>query len=126
MSFIDIVPTRKAIDFDLRVADLKQYYGTNYTYAYKEIETFFLKYGFEHDQGSGYISNNKLERDDIIGIIYNLCKANPWFIKCVDDLRYTSILESYDGMAIIDELKNETSNLNEMDVDDDLDESISL
>ena len=56
----------KAINFDLDTHKLQANYpGANYRNAYYDLRRFFEKHGFEHRQGSGYISLTKLATADI-------------------------------------------------------------
>jgi len=51
----------RSINFDLDTNKLKEHYpNKTYTNAYEDIKRFLLKNGFEHRQGSGYISQKEL------------------------------------------------------------------
>lgn len=64
---------QKYLNFDLDTNKLKQYYPKkDYTRAYKDIEKFLVSRGFEHRQGSAYISKMSID------IVKNLSKkAKP-------------------------------------------------
>ena len=55
---------QKAINFDLSVHELEKYYP-DYRKAYYDVKSFFKKHGFEHRQGSGYISRDRLAQADM-------------------------------------------------------------
>ena len=69
----------KAINFDLDTHKLQANYpGANYRNAYYDLRRFFEKHGFEHRQGSGYISLTKLATADIYDLMDDLTQALPW------------------------------------------------
>jgi len=52
---------RKSLNFDLNIKKLKEHYpNSNYTEAYNDIKKFLTNNGFEHRQGSGYISKEEM------------------------------------------------------------------
>lgn len=87
----------RAINFDLSIAALTEYYSkSNPRGAYKDINDFFRKSGFEHRQGSGYRSNKKLSDLEVMYIIDEMFKAMPWLDKCSKKIDVTSIDSIYD------------------------------
>jgi len=69
----------RSIHFDLDINKLKEHYpNKNYTNAYEDIKKFLLKSGFEHIQGSDYISKEKLDPPEIENIIEKLTIECPW------------------------------------------------
>lgn len=84
---------RKAINFDLDTHKLRTVYGeeTNYTAAYHDIERFFNKLDFEHRQGSGYCSKNKLSDMDIFYSAEDMNRTLPWMKDCVKNIDVTDI-----------------------------------
>jgi len=69
----------RSIHFDLNINKLKKYYpNKNYTNAYEDIRKFLTNNGFEHIQGSGYISKEKLDPPEIENIIEKLTIEYPW------------------------------------------------
>ena len=70
--------TRKAINFDLDTHRLEEWYPTpNWRNAYMDIRNYMQEHGFEHRQGSGYISKSdmcfqfpKLCQKNFIGYLY--------------------------------------------------------
>jgi len=69
----------RSLHFDLDINKLKEHYpNNNYTEAYNDIRKFLKNNGFEHIQGSGYISKNKLKPSGIEDIIKDLVKEYIW------------------------------------------------
>jgi len=88
---------RKAINFDLDTHGLKQYYpGKDYRTAYYDLRRFFAAHGFEHRQGSGYLSQEKLTSADIYDLMDDLAQAFPWLGDCVNKIDVTDISQQHD------------------------------
>ena len=93
--------TRKAINFDLDTKLLKQYYPTKnklfgYTKAYKDIKNFLKSQGFEHRQGSGYVSKEPLNDYGVIQVVNSLSQKFSWLSQCVKHFDVTEIGNTYD------------------------------
>lgn len=88
---------RKAINFDLDTHCLKQHYpGGAYHAAYYDLRRFFAAHGFEHRQGSGYLSLGKLSGADIYDLMDELTQAFPWLGECVRRIDVTNIGQQHD------------------------------
>lgn len=88
---------RKAFNFDLVIAELKQHYPDgHHTKAYKDVQGFMTRNGFAHRQGSGYLSKEPLSDLDVIDLIDRLQGALPWFAQCVNKFDVTDVGEMYD------------------------------
>jgi len=73
----------RSINFDLNTKKLKEHYpNKNYTEAYNDIKKFLLKNGFEHRQGSGYISQKELSNYEVSSILKELSKQYTWLKDC--------------------------------------------
>ena len=73
------IKQRRAINFDLSIKKLMAFYSkTNPKGAYKEIYNYFIQNGFEHRQGSGYCSKNKLTNGETLDIVNRMFKEMPW------------------------------------------------
>lgn len=81
--------TIKAINFDIKQDLLDIYYPKSNSNAYYDIKKFMLNNGFEHIQGSGYVSKNKLDVDNIYDILQNLKNEYPWSIVCIEKIEVT-------------------------------------
>lgn len=87
----------RAINFDLSIVALAEHYSrSNPKGAYKDINAFFKKNGFEHRQGSGYCSNKELSDLEVICVIDEMFKAMPWLDECSKKIDVTSIDSIYD------------------------------
>lgn len=94
--------TRKAINFDLDDADLRQHYPKkNYKQAYSDIEKFFCSHDFEHRQRSGYSSCEKMNTAQVVRLILKMKSQMPWLSKCVRRFDVTEIGETYDLTDLI-------------------------
>ena len=92
---------RKAINFDLNTATLRQLFGeAGRRKAYSGIGQFLKKNGFEHRQGSGYRSIGAFSEAEINDIVISLYEAYPWMIDAVRKLDVTNIGRDYDMHAI--------------------------
>lgn len=92
----------KAINVDLDTKALQQYYpSSNWRKAYEDINKFFLSNGFEHRQGSGYISLIKTDDYSVLTLTRKLLNAMPWLSKCVKHFDVTDIGEQFDMLNII-------------------------
>lgn len=104
----------KAINFDLDTKALQQYYpSTNWRKAYDDINKFLISNGFEHRQGSGYVSKLPIKNTTIIAQIQNLSKTFSWISKCINRLDVTNIGNSFDMVDIIKDasLENDIDNI---------------
>lgn len=71
------------INFDLDTKKLQQKYSrNNWKKAYKDVRKVMLENGFEHRQGSGYISKEEMSEHDITAIIDNIAEKLPWIDEC--------------------------------------------
>ena len=93
---------RVLLNFDLSQQLLKEHYpNPNYKYAYTQIGMFLKRNGFDHHQGSGYISKNPMRLSRVNGILWNLQIKYPWIIKCVEVFSITKVVEqSLDAKVI--------------------------
>lgn len=76
-----------AIAFDLKIDDLKKFYGEPYNTAYDEIKKEMSDLGFDWAQGSLYITHNcKNTLLTVFNAMEHLAKIE-WFKKSVRDIR---------------------------------------
>ena len=74
---------KKYIIFDLETDTLKLIFGSsNYTNAYGQIRRFLEKCGFEHQQGSGYLSVNPISLNKTIAMFQAMEDTFPWLDLC--------------------------------------------
>jgi len=93
---------RKSLNFDLDTNKLKEYYSNkNYTNAYEDIKKFLLKNGFEHRQGSGYISQKEMSIKEVTDIIEILTDRFSWLKHCFRTFDSYDIGDRFDLANII-------------------------
>jgi len=93
---------KKSLNFDLDTKKLKEHYqNKNYTEAYNDIKKFLIKNGFEHRQGSGYISQKEMTDYKVVKIIEKLGYKYNWLSNCCKSFYYSDIKEEYDALKII-------------------------
>lgn len=72
--------------FDLRMDKLDSIYKKSRSSAYKEINKFLFKEGFDNideKQGSCYFTSEKIYYTDVDRIIRKAFKEMPWLPECV-------------------------------------------
>ena len=101
------------LTFDLDQSKLAKFYpGSSTNYAYTQIGTFLKKNGFEHNQGSGYVSTEPMWISKAITISKNLQKKFPWLNKVVSIFEVTEVNEiSFDLRATLDTVAEEQQKL---------------
>lgn len=92
-------PTQKAINFDLDTNLMKE--KNLYPDGYRKLGKSFRKYGWEHRQGSGYISQEYLTRAGVVEIMEKIIKENPWLGECVKKCDVTNIGTQFDLLPTI-------------------------
>lgn len=87
----------KAINFDLDTRLLNDYHPSgDYHRAYYDMKKFFRKHGFYHKQGSGYVSQKKINSQDIYLLIDALYEECEWITYCVKEFDVTNIGTQYE------------------------------
>lgn len=89
-----------ALAFDLKVDELKKYYGESYGNAYLEIRQELESIGFEWTQGSLYISVSDNNLANVYRAINKLQKID-WFKKSVRDIRAFKVEDWSDFTEIV-------------------------
>lgn len=93
----------KAIYFDLRVKDLKEYFSeTNPTGAYGKIRDYLLKRGFSHEQYSGYHSKYKTTDLEIFDLVREMSREFVWLPYCLNHFEVTNIGANHDLMQLFE------------------------
>lgn len=84
--------SQKMINFDLDTKELEKYYPTdNWRNAYYDIKAFMKENGFEWQQGSSYVSKERLDYTEVKDLIKDLVEENPYLNKCIRDCRMTNV-----------------------------------
>lgn len=86
---------KKQLTFDLDTKIAKKILGNNFSNVYKEIENFLDTRGFNHLQGTVYASEKSISSLEIKNLIDKIKEEYPYIVKCVRDMRQTSILGEF-------------------------------
>jgi len=93
-----------AIAFDLKIDELKKYYGDPYNGAYAEISKEMELLGFNWAQGSLYVAKDTANPLAMLNKAINKLAKIDWFKKSVRDIRAFKI---EDWSDITDVVKNQ-------------------
>ncbi len=87
----------KAINFDLDTNLLNEHHPSgDYHKAYYDLRKFFKHHGFYHKQGSGYVSAQKINSQDVYLLIDALYEEYEWIVYCVKEFDVTNIGTQYE------------------------------
>lgn len=111
---------RKALNFDLDTKKMKEL--NLYPRGYRLLGSSMKKHGFEHRQGSGYISKAKLDGDNVYDIISDVVSENERLASCVKKIDVTDIGKQHDLTMTVKELSEMLNEANQTDELDDLDD----
>lgn len=82
---------KKALNFDLNTNKYEQVTGKPAPTAYYEIRYFLETHGFEHRQGSGYISKKSMNDFKVDTIITEMSLSITWLKDCIRQFDVTSV-----------------------------------
>lgn len=109
---------RRAINFDLSIDLLKEYYNAETPKnAYKELRSFFCQEGFTHRQGSGYISVDPLSDTAVVNLCKKMKKELPWLEKCAKKMDLTNIGSMHNILKYMEHI-NLDSDVQQMSLQD--------
>lgn len=91
--------TIKAINFDLDTNKMKEL--GQYPNGYNKLLKSFKEVGFEHRQGSGYISNTELTNKQVDIKLRKVVKQNSWLGLCVKKCDVTEIGQQFDMVTMV-------------------------
>lgn len=94
---------RKAINFDINTKKYEEITNKPAPTAYSQIKSFLKKNGFEHRQGSGYISKDSLDDLVIVALITNMTLKYKWLKDCVKQIDVTNIGRQH---SLVDAVQN--------------------
>lgn len=101
---------KKSINFDLDTNKLKEVYpNKSYTQAYDDIKRFLTKNGFEHRQGSGYISKEDMTTLEVSDTLKELNKKHTWLKDSCKTLDYYDVGKAFNGLDIFDKVQDKTN-----------------
>ena len=82
--------------FDLDSANLKKEFGpTRYTLAYSDLREALENHGFEHRQGSGYLSKAPISKNKLIVLYDSLVEELPWLNTCSTAMHFADIGKTF-------------------------------
>lgn len=97
---------RKQVSFDIDTKVTKKILGEqSYTKIYADIREFMKKRGWQHIEGSVYMSKHPMGNGDILYLIDEMKEKYPYFEKCIKEIHQADISNvhslnqyfSYDG-----------------------------
>jgi len=94
---------KKAINFDIDTKKYKNYTKKSASTAYEEIKRFLKKNGFNHRQGSGYVSKTQVKDWEVMAIIMKMSIQLKWLKYCVKEMDVTNIGKQYSMINVINE-----------------------
>lgn len=87
---------RKQLTFDVDTNVAKQILGEqNYTRIYADIRKFMTKEGWQHVEGSVYMSKKAIDNGDVSYMINDMIKQYPYLSKCIKQMHQTDISKVY-------------------------------
>lgn len=109
---------RKAINFDLNTKMYEKVTNKKASTAYAEIKKFLKRNGFEHRQGSGYISKDSLNDGKVFAIIQNMSIEFPWLKESVEQIDVTNIGKQHSLVDVVQNAptSNDLSNFNDIEI----------
>ena len=90
-----------AIAFDMKIDDLRKYYGDPYNQAYDEIRQEMDSLGFEWTQGSLYIAKNAENTLTAVYKAINHLSKIDWFRQAVRDIRAFKVEDWSDFTEVV-------------------------
>lgn len=92
--------TYKAINFDLETTALSAHFSSP-TQAYAKLRADFKRQGFEHRQGSGYLSTKKLDDYQLNAKISIIAQRNPWLATCATQFDVTNVGKAHSLLGLL-------------------------
>lgn len=109
--------SRKLITFDLNTSLLKEYYNKSYTNAYYEIREYMEKNGYEHRQGSVYISKESVSLQDALLYLQDMMNHFNWLEVCANKMDIANLSKQYDVLEMINSINKENRFEQQKDID---------
>lgn len=102
---------------------LKEIYPKNISQAYYEIRSFLESRGFEHRQGSGYLSKEPMSMTSIDDLMEDMGREMPWISSCAKEVDVTNVGSRHSMLATLREgalFSMEEKGIDEIDLDIDI------
>jgi virulence-associated protein VapD len=90
-----------AIAFDIKIDDLKHYYGEPYNNAYDELRKEMTALGFDWAQGSVYLNTDGKNTLTTVYKAINKLSTIEWFRNSVRDIRAFKVEDWSDFTEIV-------------------------
>jgi cell filamentation protein len=102
---------RRYLNFDLDSAGLRETLGgeNGRKRAYGFIKTYMLKNGFEHRQGSAYMSGSTLSDAEVYDLTDSLVRQYPWLAQCAKGYDVTNVGATHDYLFVLRQYKDENA-----------------
>jgi cell filamentation protein len=84
--------------------------------AYRRIKSYMIKQGFEHRQGSAYMSQRPLSDAEVYDITDQLVRKYPWLSVCTNGYDVTNVGSTHDYIFVLRQYSVEIA----QNVDDEL------
>lgn len=98
------IPVHKALYFDMRIKELAKYYSeSNPKGGYARVKRFMNENKFEHEQYSGYHSEELLTDMQVLNLVFKMQKELPWVGKCMRKFEVSNIGDNYNLMQVFEE-----------------------
>ena len=107
---------RKAINFDIDTKKYEECTSKLAPTAYKYIRNFMQKNGFEHRQGSGYVSKDNLSTSDVVFLSNKMSLTFPWLKYCIKKIDVTNIGKQYSLIDTISKSSDKHSDINDIEL----------
>ena len=82
--------TYKAMNFDLDTKQMTEKLGSS-SKGYYLLRRTMKQLGFEHRQGSGYVSKQKIDSLAVTDVVSQLCELHEWLPDCIKKFDITNI-----------------------------------
>ncbi len=85
----------KQLIFDLDTVLLRKLYGESYTDVYYWIRSFLNQNGFDHIEGSGYLSKVPISDLQLAQILIKLVEKYPFLDRCVKEIHSANVSDRH-------------------------------
>lgn len=79
------------------------YPGKDYHASYRDLKRFFEDHGFQHRQGSGYLSEGKMSTADVYDLMDDIKQEFSWMGPCVSKIDVTNVGRQHDLVNLLQE-----------------------
>ena len=88
--------------FDLDTKKLAEYYGEkNYTYAYKQMCSFFTENNLIHDQGSAYHTKSPITKVELNSLLDLFAETYPEIAVSTKKFRYGRMIKESEATSFL-------------------------